>query len=278
MRSTFSCSHICFLISPIRRPAHLQDETMDRISEAQNTSLVVRAKPERASLTFSNLPPEVRNKIYRLVVSFRTDDGTHKALKPKEFQIRYQKLLPKLLLSRQVLSEMLPILLGDNVIHLRAQSHTSGHGVFMSEMWDRISYSQIHRPISKRAGIQSYFFYHLEVPPSRMRQLFKQIKITIEAPMFTKREVKDLVDRDIGDDERPWSMSEFDWLYPVRELQTLGFGRLEELQIEIERGWMHSDTSREAQEMEAWAGSRLWEMKAMNVIGAEKLQVDFVRD
>jgi hypothetical protein len=40
---------------------------------------------------------------------------------------------------------------------------------------------------------------------------------------------------------------------------------------------MYPRTLREVQEMEEWAGSRLWEMKAMDMIGTEKLEVDFVR-
>ena len=248
---------------------------MDPIPEIQNMSLVLRTNPNKTPATFNDLPPEVRNRIYHLVVSFRNKDGTRKALKPKEFQMRYQNLLPKLLLSRQVLCDMLPILLGNNVIHLNARPGHRIGGAFVSEGRNVIKYAHIHYPISKRAGIESHFFYEFEMPPSRLRPFFKHIKITFEAPMFSKNNVRELVERDVGDDERPWSMAEFDWLYPLRELQKLGFGRLEELQVVIESGRFQYCTLQERWQMETWAGSRLWEMRAMNVIDAKILEFEF---
>jgi hypothetical protein len=74
---------------------------------------------------------------------------------------------------------------------------------------------------SKRDEIDILHSIKMEVPPLKLRQFFRHIKIALEVPMATKEKLGKRMKRKLHDSEWAWSVREVDWLYPVRELKNL---------------------------------------------------------
>lgn len=66
---------------------------------------------------FLDLPAELRNKIYKLIVT-----PTHRFYSLKGYRIRYTMLLPLIVCNAHIANELLPMFFAEKAIHL--ESHT----------------------------------------------------------------------------------------------------------------------------------------------------------
>lgn len=152
---------------------------------------------------------------------------------------RYQNLPAVLSRNDQLVSEAQAIFAGANIIQLRGSKYS---GADKTENDPRIFFEYV-RKYGKRLGRESEYNeynFKIELPTASVRPFLKRvkivlqhIKITLRAPMESQIRLEDLVERELLSTEKPWNMAEVDWLYPVRELKMLGFGELEELEIEV---------------------------------------------
>ena len=182
---------------------------------------------------FLDLPAEMRNHVFNNRVLFRTKDGERKELSVAEFGLRHQMLMPLMLVNAQIKNETVPMLLGDNLLHLigspfvyhpRQQSHDKRVMLDYSTL-DR-KCTSVHNPDDHIWGAK------MELPPRKFRPLFKHVKITLHAPPKAgSSEI--LYCRKAPVVARIWANEELDWLYPIRELKDLGFGSLQSLEVEI---------------------------------------------
>ena len=117
------------------------------------------------------------------------------------------------------------------------QNHFSSYS-FTSEGWNFIRYAHIRYvdirpPWAIARNPEKHHFYEMELPPAKLRRFFKLLKITLQAPRQLDSKLEILLGRDVEVHERVWNVSEIDWLYPVRELDRLGFSRLQRVDIEV---------------------------------------------
>lgn len=187
--------------------------------------------------SFDALPTELHNKIYNESKQFhyRDSGGRRWPLTVQEFELRYKTLLPILNASPQVGRTLKPIVLGDTKLHLRAVRNPDVRffGQPAIQRKTVILYSHIHLQRALQNGVERHHYYEIDLPPLKQSRYFKHIKITLRALMDSQSALERLVERRLLSAEKSWNVAEVDWLYPVRELKTLGFGELEELEIEV---------------------------------------------
>jgi hypothetical protein len=138
-----------------------------------------------------------------------------------------------MLIDKQIKDEMNPILLGDNLLHLIGSEfhyhlRQESHGKRIMHQYFMPAYKC--RFINEPEGF--WWGCEMELPPRKWRQLFKYVKLTLHAPPDHVL-LRAVYGRKAGIEYRVWTNKELDWLYPARELKTLGFGTLQFLQVEI---------------------------------------------
>lgn len=178
--------------------------------------------PHVTRLGISNMPPEIRNEIYRCRLLFSTSGGKRKLLTVHDFAMRYRVLLPFISASEQLKHEMRQMFFGNNLLHLNGTPF--GQFRFANSSPSTLQYSMLD------TAQDQYWGASMELPPRKWRHLFKFVKITLHAPPLDLPEPFNLVPRF---SQCIWAADELDWLFPLREIHRLGFGQLEMLEIEV---------------------------------------------
>lgn len=93
--------------------------------------------------------------------------------------------------------------------------------------------------------------------------------------MYTRARLESLLEREVHDTERPWSVKEIDWLFPIRKLAVMGFTHLEELKVEVKYRRYVLDMYRASlNEMTMWVESAIAGME----VAAKTCKVEFTDD
>jgi len=150
-----------------------------------------------------------------------------------EIRVRYQMVIPLTQVDAEIKDEIVPMLLGDNLLHLIGSQFDYQHCQEPHDKRVMLHYSKLDHKCTFAQNPDDYIWSsRMELPPRKWRHLFKHVKLTLHAP--PKAESSQSVygrKAQIGD--RVWAIKELDWLYPIRELKALGFGSLQSLEVEI---------------------------------------------
>lgn len=102
-----------------------------------------------------------------------------------------------------------------------------------------------------------------------VRPLLKRINVTLYAPhwyAFTKTVLGGAVSKD----EHVWEAEDIDWLYPVRQMKSLGFTRFERLSIKVV--YQDYKSAEMENEFHTWTKERIHSMADM-----KELEILFCR-
>jgi hypothetical protein len=162
--------------------------------------------------TFLDLPGELRNYIYTLRISLR-----HKFFSLGEYAIRYPMFL--MIADTQIAEEIKSILLAKVGPHLHAEK------TYIRRHWaDRPS-----APTAKRLAKWRF----AALPPSIFRTLFRRLKRGLYAPVHAPAHQYVPGSGDGSANKSKFRSTE-DWVQPLRSIKKLGFGRFDELVVEVE--------------------------------------------
>ena len=74
--------------------------------------------------------------------------------------------------------------------------------------------------------------HRMELPLAAILPLLKRINMTLYAPHWFDFG-EGVLGRDLDKYERIWEAEDIEWLYPIREMKSLGFTRFEHLSVKI---------------------------------------------
>lgn len=201
------------------------------LAKGDSTLETSGTKSKKRGFPLLDLPPELRNMVYFYWLTMFGNDGARRVLSIEQFMIRYQSLPSVLLGNKQLISEAQPVFAGTNIVQLRGRefreqektTHRNQH---------YLNYLCKHHqnPVTT---LNDEYNCQLELPPSRIRPFLKRIKIVLYAPTESMLRHEAFMGRLIKQGEKVWEAEDIDWLYPLREIRSLGFTRLLFLAIDI---------------------------------------------
>lgn len=225
---------------------------------------------------FLNLPAELRNNIYEKRVLSRSKAGKRMKLSVTDFRVRHRQLMSLILANKQIANEMLPILFGDNLLHLvdrRSRCSERPTSIFAdgSSLEDNDRRIMVHYSASECPCCPNDCAHHalggrkIELPPHKWRHMFKSVKLKLRAPERPRtlaqvfRPEMDPLLRP-PEDRHMWCHADADWLLSLRELKAFGFSNLHFLEIEV-RPNEFRPTYDELRTLKVWLEEKIKRMK-----------------
>ena len=212
----------------------------------------VLASADDDATSFLDLPTEVRNMIYVARLQLASKNPRRHGYTIKEFLLRYAIVRSLFLANKQILSEALPVFFGNNVLTLKTEMRgtyqtnngNNGGREFVDWPW-KLDSNGTPDQLSDR--------FRVELPPSRLRHLFKLVSMVVLAP--TDWQYQHFHRLEMTAKDKFWKTDNVDWLYLLRNLRALGFSRLERLTINVVH-WGYKNTAA-TDAFKVWTEERL---------------------
>lgn len=192
-----------------------------------------------SSTSFFDLPPELRNEVYKLRCLVSTKDGKPKPMTWRQFNRRFVMLEPVFHAHEQIANEAMPLFIGSNILHLTGKRTGSDlHGNFFAP--HSATKTAPSPTILKYARMKcsdrqcERCEYTIEVPPLSLRHFFKNVEISLLGPdPLVSHEGLDDEDVFLSRSQMVWANEDIDWLGFLRAMSSLGFTKLDRLAIEV---------------------------------------------
>lgn len=205
-----------------------------------------------------NLPRDIRKSIWSLVATYLDADGELRHMTLRDLKIRHTTFAALLRVNKQISTEAGECIYDDLIVWLRATGleRQNDNSALFSTLWINRSVLQYSfhedKSYDHRLGIR--LCHRMELPPMHFRQKLQKLKITLTVPEDLSLQGR------MADPTTPlYKYDQFDWLYPIRELQgELGFGVLELLMVEVlvTGQW----NAREKSELKGWVNQKVRDM------------------
>ncbi|KAK4896462.1 hypothetical protein LTR27_005677 [Elasticomyces elasticus] len=248
------------------------------------------------------LPSELRNRIFELLVILFNGWGNTTTVDVR----RYQRITPRLRIAqvnRQLRSEVLPVFYGMNLFRFVSTRFLCIENSLPTEGGGRMlgprSRTMVKRvtTIVPESSLVCFGFTEpnpekgasrvedrrlgnfIELPTFSLRKLIKRVELVLEVP--DDCENAEMLHREKGAKPR-YTQPQRDWLYPLRNMHVLGFGKLTALKVVINHGKdieiastprLNRDGDKER--LEEWVNGQIAAMSLEDV--AETVQVEYAK-
>ena len=219
------------------------------------------------------LPAELRNRIFAEAATIVSPKGEIVILDFKKLGIYHSRITALLKVNHQMRQEVTGLFYGDNVFriisYVAREQATDPSKLTINQMCEELVYMGSGSVAGVTAvparlyiaGSESPQLYYIPLPPRHIRPMILHLRIHPEVSLFDQGSQLERADshangymerwrvlRGQKSDNRRliWEVNNDDWLYPLRNLNGFGFGKLETLHAELvmeldsPRQWMEA--------------------------------------